>query len=268
MFVVGVLFLALGYFGRDALGRNRAERAAAERQLQEHLRQTGKAIRGISFARYPTPPRELTGDAIEAVLFDLGGVLLASPFDAIARYERERGMPAGTIRRINSADPHTNAWARLERGEVDMETFAALFEAEARSHGVEVGAFDVLALLFGDVRPKMVTAVDRLRDAGLRVGVVSNTPCRLPRSGPVGEVLGRFDVVVESFVVGLRKPDPGIYRLALGELGVAAAATVFLDDLGVNLKTARELGMRTIKVVDPGDALRELAELTGVQVWR
>ncbi|MGZ4618867.1 MAG: HAD family hydrolase [Frankiaceae bacterium] len=196
------------------------------------------------------------GDAIEAVLFDLGGVLLASPFEAIEHYERARGVPSGTIRRINSVDPQTNAWARLERGEIDMEAFAALFEAEARLHGVDVGAFDVLALLFGDVQPQMIAAVDRLRDAGLRVGVLSNTPSRLPRSGPVGEVLGRFDVVVESFVVGLRK------------LGVEAPATVFLDDLGVNLKPARELGMRTIKVVDPGDALRELAELTGVQVWR
>lgn len=208
----------------------------------------------------------MTGELIEAVLFDLGGVLLTSPFEAIERYERERGVPPGTIRRINSADPHTNAWAQLERGEVDMETFAALFEAEARSHGVDVGAFDVLALLFGDVRPQMVAAVDRLREAGLRVGIVSNTPCRLPGSGPVGEVLGRFDVVVESFVVGLRKPDPEIYRLALNELGVHAAATVFLDDLGVNLKPARELGIRTIKVVDPGAALRELAELTGVDL--
>ena len=203
---------------------------------------------------------------IEAVLFDLGGVLLASPFEAIEQYERERGLPPGTVRRINSADPDGNAWARIERGEIDMATFAALFEAEARSHGVEVGAFDVLALLFGDVRPEMVTAVERLREAGLRVGIVSNTTSPLPRSGAVGELLARFDVVVESFVVGLRKPDPEIYRLALRKLGVAADATVFLDDLGVNLKAARALGIQTIKVTDPGVALRQLADLTGVDV--
>ena len=208
----------------------------------------------------------MAGNVIEAVLFDLGGVLLSSPFEAIERYERERGVPPGSIRKINTADPDGNAWAQLERGEIDTATFAALFEAEARSRGVDVGALDVLALLFGDVRAEMVGAVDRLRAAGLRLGVVSNTPGPLPRSGVVGEVLERFDVVVESFVVGLRKPDPEIYRLALRKLGVEAAATVFLDDLGANLRPARDLGIKTIKVTDPAAALRELAALTGVDL--
>ena len=72
-----------------------------------------------------------------------------------------------------------------------------------------------------------------------------------------------FDVVLESSKIGVRKPEPRIYELACEALEVEPADCVFLDDLGINLKPARAMGMTTIKVVEPGDALAELEQVVG-----
>jgi putative hydrolase of the HAD superfamily len=209
--------------------------------------------------------------AVRAVLFDLGGVLTESPMDAFAAYEAAAGLPAGLIRRLNATDPDTNAWARFERGELDAGGFAAAFEAEALAAGSRVDAARVLeALDFPEPRPAMVDAVRGLRAAGLPLALVSNNVRPMERTGALGELLALFDVVVESSLEGVRKPEPEIYRRALSRLAgvvgrpVPPADCAYLDDLGVNLKPARALGMRTIKVVDPAAALDELAELTGV----
>ena len=208
---------------------------------------------------------------VRAVLFDLGGVLTESPMDGFAAYEVAAGLPSGLIRRLNATDPDTNAWARFERGELDETGFTGAFEAEARAAGHRVEAARVLeALQHPPLRPAMVAAVTRLRTAGLPLGLVSNNVRPMGRTGPLGELLELFDVVVESSVEGIRKPEPEIYLRALARLSAAAGADLdaadcaYLDDLGVNLKPARALGMRTIKVVDPAAALDELAELTGV----
>jgi putative hydrolase of the HAD superfamily len=209
--------------------------------------------------------------AVRAVLFDLGGVLTESPMDSFAAYEASAGLPAGLIRRLNATDPDTNAWARFERGELDVDGFTVAFEAEARAAGQRVDATRVLeAVRSPALRPAMVSAVARLRAAGLPLGMVSNNVRRMQRTGALGAVLALFDVVVESSVEGVRKPEPEIYRRALARLSgavgqpLAPADCAYLDDLGVNLKPARALGMRTIKVVDPAAALDELAALTGV----
>ena len=216
-----------------------------------------------------TAPR---GAAVTAVVFDLGGVLTESPMTAFAAYEAEAGLPDGLVRRLNSTDPDTNAWARYERGELDTAGFSAAFEAEAAAAGYTVDAGRVLAALAGEVRPAMVGAVRRLRDAGLPLALLSNNVAPMPRTGWLGELLTLFDAVVESSVEGVRKPEPEIYARALERLSaavgrpVAAGDCAYLDDLGINLKPARAMGFTTIKVVDPAEALAELSALTGLDL--
>ena len=206
---------------------------------------------------------------VSAVVFDLGGVITESPMHAFAAYEREEGLPEGLIRRLNSTDPDTNAWARFERNEVDVSRFSALFEAEAQAAGHVVDAGRVLEALRGAVRPEMVAAIRRLKDAGLPLGLLSNNVAPMEATGELGELLALFDAVVESSLEGVRKPEPEIYRRALTRLSDAGGRRVeggdcaYLDDLGINLKPARALGFSTIKVVDPREALAELSELVG-----
>ncbi len=210
--------------------------------------------------------------AVRAVLFDLGGVLTESPMDSFAAYEAAAGLPAGLIRRLNATDPDTNAWARFERNELDAAGFSAAFEVEALAAGHRVEAARVLEALHGELRPAMVAAVRRLREAGLPLALLSNNRAPMERTGRLGELLGLFDTVVESSVEGVRKPEPEIYRRVLTRLSdavgrpVAAADCACLDDLGINLKPARELGFATIKVVEPATALAELSELVGLSL--
>ena len=198
---------------------------------------------------------------VRAVLWDFGGVILSSPFDAFAAYERENGLPAGLLRRINATNPDDNAWARLERSEVDLDGFRTLFEAEAAALGHAVDAGAVLGLIDGEIRPAMVAALRRVA-ARYKTACLTNNTLRPGPAGDreraVAEVMGLFDRVFESSKLGVRKPDPRFYTMACDGLGVACDEAVFLDDLGVNLKPARALGIRTIKVVDPDAALAEL----------
>jgi putative hydrolase of the HAD superfamily len=207
---------------------------------------------------------------IRAVLWDFGGVILTSPFDAFAAYEQKNGLPEGFIRSINATNPDTNAWARLERNEVDFDTFCTLFEDEAVALGHGVDAREVMALLAGEVRPEMVEALRRCRDAGLKTACVTNNfvsfddfPVHARAQGR-DDVLALFDVIVESSKVGVRKPDPRFYEMACEMLDVKPEETVFLDDLGINLKPARAMGITTIKVEDPARAIAELEAVVGV----
>ncbi|MGY2074763.1 HAD-IA family hydrolase [Blastococcus sp. SYSU DS0828] len=206
---------------------------------------------------------------VSAVVFDLGGVLTESPMVAFAAYEREAGLPEGLIRQLNSTDPDTNAWARFERNELDVAGFCAAFEAEAAALGHRIEAARVLAALQGELRPAMVTAVRRLRAAGLPLALLSNNVAPMERTGRLGDLLGLFDAIVESSVEGVRKPEPEIYRRALDRLSEAVGRRIeatdcaYLDDLGINLKPARALGFSTIKVVTPDAALAELSRLVG-----
>jgi putative hydrolase of the HAD superfamily len=200
--------------------------------------------------------------AITAVLFDFGGVILSSPFDAFARYEADRGLPAGFLRSVNATDPDTNAWARLERSEVDLDGFALAFEEESAALGHRVSGHDVLGLLAGDVRPEMVEAVRRCGER-LRTALLTNNVVGMGADPTVAGIVAMFDVVVESSQVGVRKPDPAFYAIACDRLGIDPSEAVFLDDLGINLKPARALGMTTIKVVDPATAIAELEAVVG-----
>jgi putative hydrolase of the HAD superfamily len=201
---------------------------------------------------------------VRAVLWDFGGVILSSPFEAFASYEREHGLPEGFLRQLNATDPDTNAWARLERSEVDLGGFAELYEAEAAAAGHRIDAEAVLALLSGELRPAMVQALRRIRGEGLVQACLTNNVAGMESVRPeLGEVMEIFDAVLESSKLGVRKPDPRFYDLALEAVDVQPTEAVFLDDLGINLKPARALGITTIKVADPDEALAELEEVLG-----
>jgi putative hydrolase of the HAD superfamily len=202
---------------------------------------------------------------IRAVMFDFGGVISSSPFESFARFERERGLPSGFIRTVNSTHPDDNAWAQLERAEVDIDTFGALWSAEARALGHDVDGRQVREMLAGEIRPQMVAAI-RTCSTSYKTACLTNNFARAEAvvSEEVASIYALFDAVLESRVLGVRKPDPRFYELACERLGVRPEECVFLDDLGVNLKPARALGMHTIKVTDPERALDELGRLLGL----
>ena len=210
--------------------------------------------------------------AIEAVLWDFGGVFTTSPFDAFNRYERERGLPRDIIRKINSINPDTNAWARLERSELAPAEFDAEFLAEAREFGLSIPGRDVLGLLSGDLRPRVVSAF-RACKARFRVGCITNNAptgkgagmsSSSEKAAALAEIFAAFDHVIESSKAGVRKPDPRIYAMMCEALGVKPDACVYLDDLGINLKPAREMGMTTIKVTSEQQLLDDLSQAVGI----
>ncbi|HEX7883103.1 MAG TPA: HAD-IA family hydrolase [Afipia sp.] len=206
---------------------------------------------------------------VEAVIWDFGGVLTSSPFEAFARFETERGLPLDIIRRTNAANHFENAWAKFERAEVDLETFDELFAAESLALGAEVRGRDVLPLLVGDPRPEVVEALRRVKQHFKTGCITNNLPANSMgslggRSIYVAETMALFDHVIESAKIGLRKPDPRIYRMMVQALGVDPQNCIYLDDLGVNLKPARDMGMTTIKVIDGPQAIRELEAATGL----
>ncbi|MCC7546884.1 MAG: HAD-IA family hydrolase [Burkholderiales bacterium] len=214
----------------------------------------------------------MTNETIRAVLWDFGGVLTDSPFDAFRDYERAHGLPRDFIRSLNARDPDANAWARFERSEIGLDEFDRAFAEEARIAGHAVHGRDVVKLLYGRIRPEMVQALRRCasvyRNACLTNNVNAGSGHGLPtsdqRAAEVAQVLAMFDVVIESRKVGVRKPDPQFYRLALETLRIEPQQAVYLDDLGINLKPARALGMHTIKVTDSASALAALEEVLDI----
>lgn len=206
--------------------------------------------------------------AVRAVIFDLGGVVLGSPLRAIADYERERGIEPGLVNRVVVESGPSGAWARLERGEIDLERFHRDFDRECAAAGAALSSRELFARMAeaAQPHPAMVRALGELRRAGLATAALTNNWAGDgDRLAPIRDA---FDVFVESSRVGLRKPDPGIYRLALDLLEVEPAQAVFLDDIGRNLKPARALGMATIKVDDPVEALGALGRLLGLELAR
>jgi putative hydrolase of the HAD superfamily len=205
---------------------------------------------------------------IRAAFFDFGGVILSSPFEAFNRFEERHGLPRDFIRTINATNPDTNAWAHFERNDVPFDEFCDLFEAECALAGQVVSARELMPCLLGELRPPMVEAVRRCRERLVTALLTNNWVShgdRPPERMPEGhdDVLALFDHVVESSKVGVRKPDPQFYEIACELAGVEPTEVVFLDDLGVNLKPAAAMGMTTIKVLDPADALRELERVVG-----
>jgi putative hydrolase of the HAD superfamily len=202
-------------------------------------------------------------------LWDFGGVILSSPFEAFNRYESEKGLPLDIIRTVNSTNPDSNAWALLERSDISPAEFDSQFASESEALGHRIPGADVLSLLSGDVRPTMVAALDHVIASGfltacLTNNVVVTTPDPTPRQAEVAAIMKKFNHVVESSKVGCRKPEPRFYEIACELLNVSPTECVFLDDLGINLKPAAAMGMRTIKVGKPDIALEELSGHIGL----
>jgi putative hydrolase of the HAD superfamily len=210
--------------------------------------------------------------SIAAVIWDFGGVITTSPFESFNRFEAERGLPKDFIRGINATNPETNAWAKFESSAVNLDEFDELFAQEAQAKGHHVRGKEVVALLSGDLRPRMIevlkTCKQKYRIACITNNVRSGEGPGMARSADkanaVAEVMKLFDLVVESSIEGIRKPNPAIYTLTCERLGIDPGRAIFLDDLGINLKPARDLGMRTIKVLSETQAIDDLARLTGL----
>lgn len=210
--------------------------------------------------------------SIAAVIWDFGGVITSSPFEAFNRYEREHGLPVNFIRNINATDPDTNAWAKFERSELDAAGFDQSFLEESRAQGHPIPGRDVLPLLSGDLRPRMIAALKACK-AQFRVGCITNNVQTGLGKGmaknrevaeAVADVMALFEVVIESSKAGVRKPDPRIYKMMCDRLNVAPERCVYLDDLGINCKPAAMLGMTAIKVAHEDQALADLARVTGL----
>ena len=204
----------------------------------------------------------------DTVIFDFGGVITSSPFEAFNRMEVDRDLPRDFVRRVNAANPDGNAWALFERAEIDADRFDALFAEEARALGHDLPGRDVLALLSGDIRPRMVAALDWLKGNGYRIGCITNNvpsghgaqmPATADKAEAIAAILARFDHVIESAKVGIRKPDPRIYAMMCEALDAPAERCVYLDDLGINCKPAAAMGMAAIKVTSGEQALADLA---------
>ena len=211
------------------------------------------------------------GNDLQAVIWDFGGVLSTSPFEAFNHYETEKGLPADFIRSVNARNGDTNAWAKLERSEVSADEFDALFRNESRALGHEVPGKDVLSLLSGRLRPRVVDAL-KVCKGHVKVGCITNNApvgkgagmtSDEGRAAEVAKVFDLFDHVIESSKLGIRKPDPRIYALMCEALDVEPARCVYLDDLGINLKPARTMGMTTIKVIGEDQLLADLSDATG-----
>ncbi len=209
---------------------------------------------------------------IKAVIWDFGGVLTSSPFEAFNRYEAERGFPKDFIRSINATDPDTNAWALFERSDITPQEFDVKFAEESEAKGHKIPGADVIALLAGDLRPAMVSAL-KMVSGQFKTGCITNNVSAGEGAGmarthekaqAVAEVMSLFHEVIESSKVGIRKPDPRIYQMMCEKLEIEPADAVYLDDLGINCKPARALGMTTIKVTDPDVALAKLEKAVGL----
>lgn len=209
---------------------------------------------------------------IDAILWDFGGVFTTSPFEAFNRLESEIGAPADFIRSINATNPETNAWAQFESNQVSLDEFDVLFAEESAALGHRIAGRDVIALLSGSVRPRMVEVLGICKQhfkvacitnnvkAGEGPGMSRDTA----KANQVAAIMAQFDLVVESSLEGVRKPNPAIYQLTCERLGVAPGRAVFLDDLGINLKPAKAMGMQTIKVLNEAQAIADLSRATGL----
>ncbi len=208
--------------------------------------------------------------AFTTIIFDFGGVITSSPFEAFNRMEADRGLPHNLVRRVNATNPDDNAWAKFERAEVNATEFDALFAAEVEALGHVLRGADVLTCLSGDIRPRMVVALDTLKANGFALGcITNNVPTgkgtgmagTLAKAQAIDAIMARFDQILESSKAGVRKPDPLIYQMMCDALRVDATNCVYLDDLGINCKPAAALGMTAIKVVGEDQALADLGAL-------
>ena len=198
----------------------------------------------------------------KAIIWDFGGVITSSPFETFNKFELSNNLPKDIIRTINSENPDDNAWAKFERNDIDLDEFDNLFSIEADKKGFKISGKQVIKLLSGEIRKPMVDFLSFLKK-DYKLGCITNNIQnskneKVNHLNEAGQVMKIFDHIIESSKVGLRKPDPKIYYMSCDALGVKPEECIYLDDLGINLKPAREIGMTTIKVIDPNEAINEV----------
>ena len=199
----------------------------------------------------------------KAIIWDFGGVITSSPFEAFNQFEEANGLPKDIIRTINSENPDTNAWAKFESNSITIDVFNDLFLKEAKAKGFDIKGRDIIKLLKGSIRKNMVSFLRELK-SDFKLGCITNnvkSSSEENNDNETKEVMSLFDHVIESSIVGIRKPSPEIYMMSCDALKVSPDQCIYLDDLGINLKPARELGMTTIKVIHPEDAIQEVRNL-------
>ena len=199
----------------------------------------------------------------KAIIWDFGGVITSSPFEAFNQFEEANGLPKDIIRTINSENPDTNAWAKFESNSVTIDVFNDLFLKEAKAKGFDIKGRDIIKLLKGSIRKNMVSFLRELK-SDFKLGCITNnvkSSSEENNDNGTKEAMSLFDHVIESSIVGIRKPNPEIYMMSCDALKVSPDQCIYLDDLGINLKPARELGMTTIKVIQPEDAIQEVRNL-------
>ena len=199
----------------------------------------------------------------KAIIWDFGGVITSSPFDAFNEFEEVNGLPKDIIRTINSENPDMNAWAQFESNSITIGQFNDLFLKEAKAKGFDIKGRDIIKLLKGSIRENMVSFLRELK-SDFKLGCITNNvkpSSEENTDNETKEAMSIFDHVIESSIVGIRKPNPEIYMMSCDALNVSPDQCIYLDDLGINLKPARELGMTTIKVIQPEDAIQEVRNL-------
>lgn len=206
--------------------------------------------------------------AYKAVIWDFGGVVTSSPFEAFNNFEKDNNLPNDLIRTINSENPDTNAWAKFERNDINASEFNNLFMSEAKKKGFDITGSQIIKLLSGKIRPFVVDFLNDLKGS-YKLGCITNnvqpaTNNKNNNSNEVSEVMKIFDHVIESSLIGIRKPDLKIYNMSCEALGVLPEECIYLDDLGVNLKPAKAIGMTTIKVIDPQIAVSQVKKFLNI----
>ena len=199
----------------------------------------------------------------KAIIWDFGDVITSSPFDAFNEFEEVNGLPKDIIRTINSENPDMNAWAQFESNSITIDQFDDLFLKEAKAKGFDIKGRDIIKLLKGSIRENMVSFLRELK-SNFKLGCITNNvkpSSEENTDNETKEAMSIFDHVIESSIVGIRKPNPEIYMMSCDALNVSPDQCIYLDDLGINLKPARELGMTTIKVIQPEDAIQEVRNL-------
>ena len=215
----------------------------------------------------------MNNNKFSSIFWDFGGVITSSPFEAFNSFEENNDIPKDFIRKVNSINPNENAWAQLEQSKISLEEFDGLFAMESKKLGREIQGNEVLSLLQGEIRPKIVQAIKKFKSLGFLQACLTNNFDSEDRDVSAlddkneerKEIMKLFDFIIESKKVGVRKPNNKFYELALSETKVAPEKTIFLDDLGINLKPARKLNISTIKVFSEQQAINELTNLTGIK---
>ncbi len=186
---------------------------------------------------------------IKFVLWDIGGVLTESPFKKFEIYEKSLSLPSGSIIKINSSNPYENAWAKLEKGLISTEEFSILFKEEAKSIGItNINIPKLLNCLKLKINTEMVALLKLLSKNYENICLTNNFKDVI--NVELKTIYNNFTYIFESSKLNMRKPEKKIYKYVLNELNIQANQILYIDDLGINLKPAREIGFLTYKFVD------------------